>query len=236
VFLRGNREPPPIVVQCAIAEAQLIGRNDLAFNLSRTFGPRPRRMSEGPVPSIEQTPAGAAGDDITMESPPVMPAPAPAEIVEAPSARATITNIASPIAGVPDDAWSQFCGQLVREAPTFQSQRHVGRYRHRKDRLAQVGFDPDAIIGSPDAQDAALCADLADAHRHLVASGMADEHLGRAVSIPDVEGTVKVSLSGVLGIASVAGLEGAAGWLERKQDRKKFPHTTMAFLRTNGVF
>ncbi len=71
---------------------------------------------------------------------------------------------------------------------------------------------------------------------HLVASGLAKQHLGREISIPDVEGSIPLTLSGALGIASVAGLEGCAGWLESKADRKRFPHTTQAFLRTNGCF
>ena len=33
-----------------------------------------------------------------------------------------------------------------------------------------------------------------------------------------------------------AGLEGAAQWFERPADRERFPRTTLAFLRTNGVF
>ena len=160
-------------------------------------------------------------------------APLPGGVM--PEAQPPTTSAPSPIQGVPDHAWAHFCGQLVREAPTFASQRNVGRYRHRKDRVAQVGFDPDAIVGSIEAQDAALAADLADAYHHMASSGMT-KHVGRPISIPDVDGLIPATLSGILGIASVAGLDGCAGWLESKADRKRFPHTTQAFLRTNGVF
>ncbi len=47
---------------------------------------------------------------------------------------------------------------------------------------------------------------------------------------------VQVTLSGVLGVIQAAGLEGAAAWLESPDDRRRFPGTTAAFLRTNGAF
>lgn len=271
VFLRGNHRPPPIVIQCAIAEAQLIGRDDLACNLMRTFGddlPGPRVPVTGPPGAAAQWQAAQTqdsannevaaaftqeaamepprtfdlsdlslpGDDVTQESVPVMPAMPAVPAASQAMAVEMPASIACPIPGVDDAAWARFAGQLVREAPTFNSQRNVGRYRHRKDRLAEVGFDPESIVNSPDAQDAAFNADLADAYRHLVASGTLGKVVGRPIAIPDVDGTVAATLSGVLGLASVAGLEGAMEWLVKKSDRKKFPHTTLAFVRTNGVF
>ncbi len=293
VFLRNKCEPPPIVVQCALAEAQLTGQHELAADLMRTFAAAlrapvaalgrsrlPGKASCKPpidVHTFDQTldqafdmpaPDGSAIaselglDDATMpperaaeidaglaalaaiiESTNAEPAPQASESDRPPVTEhdaddadpGSPMTLPSPIAGVADESWSRFCGQLVREAPTFSSGRHVGRYRHRKDRLAELGFDPDSIVGSEDAQDAALGADLADAYRHVIASSTR-HHLGRPVTLPDIDAPVRVTLSGVLGIASVAGLEGAEKWLSRKDDRKRFPHTTQAFLRTNGVF
>jgi len=40
----------------------------------------------------------------------------------------------------------------------------------------------------------------------------------------------------VLGVIQCAGLENAVGWLERSNDRKRYPYTTQVFQRTNGVF
>ena len=142
----------------------------------------------------------------------------------------------SPIAAVPDGAWREFTRCLERESPEFTSSRHVGQYRQRRDRLAELGIDPNAIQGSAAAQRAALDADLADAHGHAAAGGVLAEHLGRAIAVPGRDGTETITLSGVLGVIQCAGLEGAVGWLERPSDRKRYPHTTQAFLNTNGVF
>lgn len=237
VFLRDGHTPPAFLVRCAIAEAQLNHRADLVetFGALVSGAPRitPRRMVTSP-PLIVQPPTPA---DVPDWAQPEEPAQREVTQTSAPDVVPPAgAAVAPPISGVDHGQWMTFCGALARESPMFTSARHVGRYRHRKDRLAEVGFDPESIAGSPDAQDQAFAADCADAHRHVVSSGMAKEHVGRAVSIPDVEGTISVTLSGVIGIASVAGLEGCAGWLENKSDRKRFPHTTQAFLRTNGVF
>lgn len=142
----------------------------------------------------------------------------------------------SPIANVSDDAWRQFVMRLERETPSYQSARHVGQYRQRRERLAELGIDSSRILGSAQAQRAALDVDLVDAHRHAADGGLLGGHLGRRVAIPGHDESEMITLSGVLGVIQCAGLDGAAGWLESQRDRKKFPHTTRAFLRTNGVF
>src|SRR5277367_5061440 len=188
--LRADCEPPPFVVHCAITEARRAGRPDLADIFGQLLEPgattsggahASRAVASSAAP--QQPSVAQPGDDQTIEMPPVLaPSPAPLAFemqggqgdagpqVSVPVQPAVA--VSSPISGISDDAWSHFCGQLVRESPGFISQRNVGRYRHRKDRLAQIGFDPDSIVGSTDAQDAAWNADLADAHRHLAASGM----------------------------------------------------------------
>lgn len=142
----------------------------------------------------------------------------------------------SPIPGVPDGAWRNFVVLLARESPQFSSSRHVGQYRQRRERLAELGINPASIADSPEAQRSALDADLANAHQHAVDGELFAQHLGRPVILPGVEGALTITLSGVLGVIQCAGLEGAAGWLERANDRKRYPHTTQAFLHTNGVF
>ena len=142
----------------------------------------------------------------------------------------------SPIPGVPDANWRDFVVRLKRESPQFSSSRHVGQYRQRRERLAELGIDPAAIEGSAQAQRTALDVDLADAHRHGVAGEVFAQHLGRPIMLPGREGAETITLSGVLGVIQCAGLEGAVGWLERPNDRKRYPHTTQAFQHTNGVF
>jgi len=146
-----------------------------------------------------------------------------------------MTKLASPIDGVNALDWSQFCALLVREAPTFSSGRHVGQYRQNKDRLAELGIQPDSLVGRPDLQRKALDRDLADAHHHLRESGML-KHVGRMIALPGVKEQVRITLSGLLGVIQAAGIDGVIGWLEHPGDRKRFKHTTQAFTRTNGVF
>lgn len=141
----------------------------------------------------------------------------------------------SPIAGVPDDAWRTFVLRLEREALTFSSSRHVGQYRQCRDRLVELDIDPNAILGSASAQRAALDADLANAYHHAVEGDLLS-HVGRAVMVPGRDARETVTLSGLLGVIQCAGLDKATSWLERSSDRKRYPHTSQTFLRTNGVF
>ena len=142
----------------------------------------------------------------------------------------------SPLPGVSDEAWRQFIMRLERESPQFASSRHVGQYRQRRERLADLGIDPRAIYGSAPAQRTALDRDLVDAHRHAADGGILSEHLNRTIAVPGLDSTAVITLSGLLGVIQCAGLDGAVGWLERPNDRKRYPHTTLAFLHTNGVF
>ncbi len=144
--------------------------------------------------------------------------------------------IGSPIAGVSDEAWRQFARRLEREALDYQSARHVGCYRQRRERLAELGVDPSRLLGSAESQRAALDADLADAYHHALQGGLLSEYLGRAIAIPGHDELCTITLSGMLGVIQCAGLDNAVGWLESQRDRKRFPHTTQAFLNTNGVF
>ena len=355
-ILRVGQTPPPTVILCAIAEAQAIGRNDLASDIvsvfiapvvyhhQRTRGSRPvqatyergsceisrspRHAAESahspptapprfeagfpaawspPPPVVPRAEAPAApsdfapplgqpsmsssmsmDDEITalLNADPVRfmemvsrgtlpstgPAPHAASAIPAPAVpqqetpsmdpitqptglvpetvaqmqeaaglpeaadRTRALAPGSPIPAVPDAAWRDFVVLLAREEPQFSSSRHVGQYRHRRERLAELGINPAAIVGSAQAQRIALDADLADAHQHGVAGELFVQHLGRPIALPGREGTKTITLSGALGVIQCAGLEGAVGWLERPNDRKRYPHTTQAFERTNGVF
>jgi hypothetical protein len=142
----------------------------------------------------------------------------------------------SPLGGVSDDAWRQFVVRLSRESPQFASSRHVGQFRQRRERLAELGIDPSMIHGSASAQRAALDADMSDAFHHAAAGGVLAEHMGRPIAVPGRDDAMPITLSGLLGVIQCAGIEGAVGWLERPGDRRRYPHTTQAFLHTNGVF
>jgi len=340
-ILRGGKTPPPTVVLCAIAEAQSIGRNDLASDIVQAFvvpvvyqhqklraqrancergsyscAPRyapaappletivipatpPHAPAPAPVPTPAAAPAAASEPQraplpmlpmpstedaidallnadprrfmelvsrggtfpgttvpqVVPTSAPPAPSPPPTPIAQ-PTGLPTETvaqmqeaaglheaadqtramSPGSPIPGVPDFAWRNFVARLSRESPQFASSRHVGQYRQRRERLVELGIDPTAIAGSAQAQRVALDADLADAHHHATAGDVFAKHLGRPIILPGREDTETVTLSGVLGVIQCAGLDGAVGWLERSNDRKRYPHTTQTFMHTNNVF
>lgn len=303
-FLREGRRPPPQVILCAIAQAEIMGRIDVANELVRAFvapvverserrGAVLRRASRAPAsydydvpiprgededeedyeedldaapPAPARAPARAPispggrqsatapGTDPTREAIPGRGEPRP--IARAEDARVeilprqepilarasptegtvTVSGRSSPIDGVGTEEWSRFASRVARELPTFTTSHHVGQFRQRRDRLADLGIDASKIVNSPEAQAAALDADMADAYGHALRSGMIADYCGTSVSIPGQSAPIGITLSGVLGVIQAAGLEGATGWLEDPRDRKQFPHTTQAFLRTNGVF
>lgn len=189
-------------------------------------------VSSGRPPMIEVPIEAAAVAAPSAPAPVVAPPPVSPAVADQALAMAP----GSPLGAVSDDAWRTFVTLLAREAPEFNSSRHVGQYRQRRERLAELGIDPRAIDGSAAAQRSALDADLADAHGHAAAGGLLDEHVGRSIPVPGQEGPATITLSGVLGVIQCAGLEGAVGWLENPSDRKRYPHTTQAFLRSNGIF
>lgn len=51
----------------------------------------------------------------------------------------------------------------------------------------------------------------------------------------NVQGAV-CTLSGLLGVAHTAGIEGVSSWVKSPETRKRFKGTTKMFLDTNGVF
>lgn len=254
-----GRHVPPTVILCAIAEAEALGRPDIASDIVRLFvapvvyAHERQRMSAParamiPIPVPPRAVARARGERSPCCSPreelvtqdaivPTAPSvlvprvPSALDMMIAPPARP-----AAVLVGVDPGRWDDLCGKLAREAPSFESSRHVGQYRQRRDRLAELGIDPTAVIGDAAAQRAALEADLSDAIDHLRASGMLEEHVGRSIAIPGEEEQRAITLSGLLGVVQAAGLDNAVEWLSSPRDRKKYPHTTAAFQRANGVF
>jgi len=248
VYERGSWAMPR--TPCFQADRLLLPRSPRVETsmLASSSSAAPRQATEDEILAVLHTDPGAFLAMISSGRPPVIDVQveeaAPSEIFIAPPVDAVvqeaqgvagITTPGSPLDGVPDDAWLDFVSRLSREAPTFDSSRHVGQYRQRRDRLAELSIDPSAIFGSPSAQRAALDVDLVDAHGHAEAGGLL-EYLDRPIVVPGHEEVVKITLSGVLGVIQCAGLEGAASWLEHPGDRKRYPHTTRTFVNTNGAF
>lgn len=147
-------------------------------------------------------------------------------------------SIESPFPSLPRESWLAFASALEGEHPAFASDKHVGRYRHNRRRVRELGIDDNQLAANASQQDSALAADLVDAHQHVSASGMATDFVGQSLDVPSDEGDVSaaVTLSGMLAVCCVAGLDGAADWLTKPSDRRSFPNTTAAFWRANGLF
>ena len=189
------------------------------------------------VPSLPSMVDGRQTRLVIVDSLPVIqPTGLPSEtVVQIQEDQTRALAPGSPIAGISDDDWRQFVIRLSREDPTYSSSRHVGQFRQRRERLIELGIDPGSVLGFASAQRVALDRDLADAHKHAIDGDLVADHVGRRIQIPGHEDAC-ITLSGVMGVIQCAGLDGATGWLEKTGDRKRFPHTTQAFLTTNGIF
>jgi hypothetical protein len=287
--LRIGRSPPPQVILCALAEAEQLGRPDVAQGIVRTFiepvvreHERRAALAAGPARSeapqletaeqplalaerarsdrdIDEALERAAQMERELEpelepelrrAPPIIEAQAyelPMPIEEPPPpVRARRVSIGgtlpvpvpvptSPVPHIPTTTWAMFRARLVREEPAYQSERHIGQYRQRRESLAEIGLDARRLIGDELAQQAALDAELADAYAHVVDGGMM-AYVGSPIAVPGSEAPVAVTLSGVLGVIQAAGLEAAENWLAAPKNRRRFPHTMAAFVRSNGAF
>lgn len=202
-------------------------------------GPSPSGPNSLPTPLPDEHPSGGVG-------PAAEAAQAGPQVIQGPNGTVVVAE-GTPLAGVlaqppfPDlalDKWCELAAALECDAPDFTSNRHVGRYRHNRERLAQLGIDAQALVGRADAQDAALAADIAHTCAQAHSMGLVTDFVGGEIDVPSDNGdlAVPVTLSGMIGVAHAAGLEGAAGWLTKPGDRRRFPHTTAAFWRSNGVF
>lgn len=142
----------------------------------------------------------------------------------------------SPIRGVEPGDWQRFTDKLATAEPLFESTRHIGRYRQRRERLAELEINPTELTGSATAQRQALDISLADAHHHATDGGIIADHLSRLIRVPGLDDACTVTLSGILGVLHAAGLEGGCSWFENQRDRTRYRPTTDVFLATNGVF
>lgn len=70
---------------------------------------------------------------------------------------------------------------------------------------------------------------MLDYHKSIEESGLS-KLIGQEI------GVESLTMSGLLGLVSQAGIKGAKGWLAKPQERERFPHTTQTFLETNGIF
>ena len=85
------------------------------------------------------------------------------------------------------------------------------------------------FLNSPRVQYNIFKRSMVDYHKSIKESGL-DKLIGKEIAVEPL------TMSGLLGLASQAGIKGAKSWLEKPKERERFPHTTQTFLETNGIF
>jgi hypothetical protein len=158
------------------------------------------------------------------------------------------------------EQWAAFCAALAGDrAVTSEARGRVGRYAISLKRLQDLGlvtgvqrarqendtkddrgtwtgkWRPGArekFLGSPEIQERALARSIADYSRRIQA-GPAARAIGRVV---DEDGKKKITMSGLLAVAHVAGERGLLSWLRDPAERRKFPQTLALFHKANGIF
>ena len=206
--IQDGREPSDKLLECSMYEAIKRGRPDIAEMIHD-------RYYESENEADEESEDDSDESDESGTKP----------------ATVTVSGKSSPIAGISNESWQDFVSRLETEKVDFNTNRYVGKYHLRKDRLKELGFDFDK---QPDeeTQYAMLVADLADAKER--AENLFVEHLASVVVIDGKE--YPVTMSGLMGLLKAAGARHARSWLMNEEDRKQFPSTTAVFLATNGVF
>ncbi len=137
----------------------------------------------------------------------------------------------SPVDGIDNNDWRMFVEVSKIESPDFDKNNLIGMFRQNKKRLQKLGIDPKEIKTPVDQYNAfeAECVQLISEGTSLIK---------QSVAMPiEVDGeSLPITLSGLLTVMHHAGVENAAKWLDSSEERKKFPHTTEAFKRSNGCF
>lgn len=200
--MKSGMEPARWLVDAAMAEAYNAGNWPLVSQLAQQFPMTIERSEpESKVPEAQSDRIG------------------------------TVIGRNSPFDGVPNDAWGTFVDKLATEKDDYNTDRHLGRYHHSKDRLRQIGIDPGTIT-TPDQQYDALVADLSDLNQR--GKELIEEFQFQSVNVRGSQ--YPMTLSGLLGLLKAAGPAKARSWITNPGDRDQFPNTTDTFLATNGMF
>lgn len=158
----------------------------------------------------------------------------------------------SPLAGVDDEAWSRYVrrSRVARPSAVTPDNRH-GCFAFSARELADAGWLLDArkelVNGrlcwtgtwAPDRDELKFLRSVEEQHEALAALARLHARVvtGRHADLigTDIEGQ-PATLSGLLGVARRAGLGGLRGWAGDAAQRRKFPETTAAYARLNGIF
>lgn len=151
----------------------------------------------------------------------------------------------APLPGVPLAAWERFVAVMVTAPKTARTERgRLGYFGLDARRLADVGFMSGAHKTSTGAWSGQWRPPLGE-ELFLASAGAQYEALSRSMRAHaarlhplvgvEVDGQA-ASLSGLLGVAHLAGTAGVRSWATDPAVRKKFRATTAAFNKTNGIF
>lgn len=147
----------------------------------------------------------------------------------------------SPIDGVSNEEWESFISKLKTQTADYSTDKHIGAYHHHRERLSQLGINPDDLKDE-EAQYQALAKDIASyssAEKRLIG-----DFGGELIELPGTKSATNadgssvhcVTTSGILGVLKAAGPKNARAWFKSAKDREDHPKTTAAFLATNGLF
>lgn len=154
---------------------------------------------------------------------------------------------ASPISGVSSTQWLKFMEALKSgRAANAEEAGRIGDFAISVRRLADLGIvqnpkktktswdaewtniSKEKFTGSPELQEQALAKSLGDYAGKIRTDYV--KAIGKSVN------DKPITLSGLLGVAHVAGIKGLETWLRDGKVREKFPGTTKLFETTNGIF
>lgn len=155
----------------------------------------------------------------------------------------------SPLPGVPLAAWRRFVTLMVvaPRGETTPRGRH-GCFGMDERSLADVGFVGNprkTTVGSETGVWAGEWTPPLTREKFLASTPAQYEAFSRSMRglagrvaplVGRVVGGRRASLSGLLGVAHLAGAAGAASWAADPAVRKRFADTTERFAKTNGVF
>ena len=212
--LRRGYEPADWIIDDAMAEAYDLGDWKMVSKLHHRFYAEIQEENED-VPDEDDQP-NESGEREGNEP----PDDAGAEIV---------IGRNSPFDGVPNDAWDRFVASLETQKEDYQGPKHVGKYHHSRERLAQLKIED---VSDGEKQYQALVSDLVDARDRSQA--LIREFEFHPITLES--GECVVTLSGILAVIKSAGMEHARSWFVNPEDRKKFPKTTEMFTKANGAF
>ena len=168
------------------------------------------------------------------------------QATKAPDGAKKATIAPSPIDGISDEAWTKFVKRMGTGKVSDMSPRGVGIFGMTIRRLVDLG-----ALKDPRKENGVWTADFAVPKETLLSNSKLQYTLfsrsmqGYAKAImsgdmakaigSNIEGQ-QASLSGLLGVASQAGMLGLGKWIADDPPRKKFQTTITIYNHVNGIF